>query len=89
MMVDKTPTGGSLVAISASETRAWANRFGATWPCSKLAGRTVHATFDKRGDLVELELDRGKGDQDTPCDEFDALMAYFAGAMSRDLMLGG
>lgn len=71
--------GLTKVWLSARETRAWARKPGAIWPCSFLSGRAVVAEFDPRGDLVDLSIDGGKGDQDCPCDEFNAIMEDMVG----------
>jgi hypothetical protein len=61
--------------LSANDTYDWANRPGARWPGSFLAGRRLVATFEDNGDLVDLLIDGGQGDQDCPSDEFDAIIA--------------
>lgn len=58
--------------LSARDTYNWAHRPGATWPCSFLSDRQVFAEFDLAGDLVDLQIDGGRGDQDCPADEFTA-----------------
>ena len=67
------------VWLSANDTYHWAHRTNATWPCSFLSGRRVFAEFDRHGDLVDMAIDGGRGDQDCPCDEFDAIMASLVG----------
>lgn len=52
---------GHFVASSAA-TEAWANKSGGRWPGSTIAGHRVSATFEKNGDLVDLEIDGGKTD---------------------------
>lgn len=69
MRVEATEYGTNLW-MSASDTYAWAD---GKWPCSFLAGRRLFAAFDTRGDLVEMEIDDGRGDQDCPADEFNAI----------------
>lgn len=63
--------------LSARDTEDWASRPGARWPCSFLAGRRLFAQFDRHGDLVDLAIDGGRGDQDCPADEFNAIVADF------------
>ena len=57
--------------LSARDTYNWANRPD-SWPCSFLSDRRVFAEFDAGGDLVDLQIDGGRGDQDCPADEFNA-----------------
>ncbi len=64
------------VWISARETSAWAWRPGKRWPCSFLAGSRLFAEFDRNG-LVDMQIDSGRGDQDCPADEFNALTSDF------------
>lgn len=61
--------------LSARDTYDWANRPGARWPCSQLADRRVFAEFDRHGDLVDVALDGGKGEQDCDSNEFNACIA--------------
>lgn len=69
---------GTNVWASARDTEEWASGAWKSgpgyWPCSFLSGRRLFAAFDVRGDLVDLSIDGGKGDQDCPSDEFDAFM---------------
>lgn len=61
---------GITVRGSAYELLDWARRPGAVWPCSTLATLDeCSATFDSRGDLVDLEGDDGT---DLPADELSA-----------------
>lgn len=63
---------GTKLWLSASDTYAWANRAGARWPGSQLADRRLFAEFDSHGDLVDLSLDGGRGEQDCDGNEFNA-----------------
>ena len=54
--------------ISANDTHNWARR----WPCSFLAGKRLFAEFDSHG-LVDMDINGGRGDQDCPADEFNAI----------------
>lgn len=66
---------GTNVWLSTNDTYNWAHRAGHRWPCSFLSGRRLFAQFDGRnGDLIDLAIDGGRGDQDCPCDEFDAII---------------
>lgn len=47
-----TPTHVSLW-LSARETQSWADRPGACWSCSTIAGRSLFVQFDSNG-LVDL-----------------------------------
>lgn len=70
---------GSKLWLSASDTYSWAHKPGAAWPCSFLSGRRLFAEFDSRGDLVDLSIDGGRGDQDCPSHELDAIVADYLG----------
>lgn len=73
----KVDTGtGFKVWISARETYNWAHKPDAAWPCSFLSDRRLFAEFDSNG-LCDLAIDGGRGDQDCPADEFNALLADF------------
>jgi len=67
---------GTNLWLSASDTYKWARY---EWPCSFLSDRRVFAAFDSNGDLVDLAIDGGKGDQDCPGDEFSAIVEDFLG----------
>jgi hypothetical protein len=70
--------GGELhLNLTARDTHLWAHRRGAKWPCSVLAGRRVYACFDRSGDLIDVRIDGGRGDQDCPADEFNAITQDF------------
>lgn len=60
--------------LSANDTYAWANRPGAAWPCSFLAGKRLFAEFDD-GDLVDYAVDGKCGE--VPVDEFNAITSDF------------
>jgi len=68
---------GTSLWLSARDTEEWANRPGARWPCSFLAGRRLFAAFDSHGNLVDMSVDGGRGEQDCPGDEFDAITTDF------------
>jgi hypothetical protein len=74
MRVKQTESGQLKVWLSADDTEHWASRLGAAWPCSQLRGRRVFAEFDSRGDLVDLAIDGGRGDQDCDGTEFSACL---------------
>jgi hypothetical protein len=58
--------------LSANDTKSWANRAGARWPCSQLAGHRIFAEFDSHG-LCDLTIDGRYGDCDAH--EFNACVA--------------
>ena len=66
---------GTKIWLSARDTYAWAHRPGAAWPCSQLSDRRVFAELDAHGDLVDMALDGGRGDQDCDANEFNALVS--------------
>jgi hypothetical protein len=82
-VIAETPYGsassgddGSQVNGTRSQLYAWAHRAGAAWPCSQLAKfDEVTATFDARGDLVDLvtvDIDQPGREDDIPADELNA-----------------
>lgn len=73
MRISITPNTVKLWA-SARDTSEWANRPGARWPCSYLAGRRFFAEFDANG-LLDMTIDGGRGAQDLPVEEFTACSA--------------
>jgi hypothetical protein len=79
-MRTQVTTNHTKLWLSANDTYSWAHKPGASWPCSFLSGRRVVAEFDRHGDLVDLSIDGGRGDQDCPCDEFDALVEDMLGS---------
>ena len=53
------------------------------WPCSVIRGRRLFVEFDRKtGDLVDLELDGGKGEQDCPSNELLACIGAVASGQS-------
>lgn len=66
---------GTKLWLSANDTHAWATRPGASWPCSQLNNRRLFVEFDRRGDLVDISLGGGRGDQDCDANEFNALIS--------------
>ena len=62
--------------LSANDTFSWANKSGAAWPCSFLSGKRLFAEFDQ-GDLIDLDINGGRGSQDCPSDEFNAITDDF------------
>ena len=74
MRVKETAAGALKVWLSARDTEQWATRPGAAWPCSELRGGSVFAEFDRQGDLVDLAINGGRGEQDCSADEFNACL---------------
>lgn len=62
--------------LSARDTEGWATRPGAWWPCSFLRGKRVVAEFDSNG-LCGLSINGGRGEQDCPADELNAIVEDF------------
>lgn len=69
--------GSKLLWLSADDTWYWANNPGALWPCSFLSGKRLFVKFDANGDLVDLIVNGGRGDQDCPSDELNAMTEDF------------
>ena len=67
--------------LSANDTYDWANRPGASWPCSFLAGKKLFAEFDN-GDLVDFAVN-GKDGVDVDCNEFTAITDDFIEASNE------
>jgi hypothetical protein len=61
--------------LTAEDTHDWANRPGAAWPCSELAGKELFAEFHN-GDLVDFTVD-GKDQIDVGCEEINAVTSDF------------
>jgi len=68
---------GTTLVLLRDDTRAWASRPGAAWPCSTLAGRRVFAQFDREGDLIELLVDGILAGDDVDGHEFTAMSSDF------------
>lgn len=75
MRIVKTAHGIKLWA-SARDTAQWARKGSPTgwWPCSELSGRRLFAEFASNGDLVDMALDGGRGEQDIGAAEFGAFV---------------
>ena len=74
-MTLQSSENGVKLWLSANDTYDWAHKSGATWPCSFLSDRRLFAEFDRHGDLVDLSIDGGRGDQDCPSGELNAIVA--------------
>lgn len=70
---DPVSPWGIKLWLSANDTYLWATRPGASWPCSELRGRRLFVEFDGDGDLVDLAIDGGRGNQDCSSDELTAI----------------
>ena len=70
---------GTQLWLSANDTRTWASRPGAAWPCSTLAGKRVWVYYDGSGDLIDITVNgnggRAVGDVDGA--ELDAITSDF------------
>jgi hypothetical protein len=71
---------GTKLWLSAQNTFDWAHRVGSSWPCSKLSGKPVFVEFAKNGDLVDLSINGGRGDQECSESELDAIAEDFLGS---------
>ena len=71
------PNDGVKLWLSANDTYQWAHKAGASWPCSFLSDKPLFAEFDSNGDLIDLTINYGHGDQDCPGDEFNAITSDF------------
>lgn len=80
MRKQTTPHGYTKLWLSANDTYNWAHKASAAWPCSFLSDKRLFAEFEPNGDLVELAVNGGKGDQDCPADEFNAIVEDFIGS---------
>ena len=61
--------------LNADDTYDWANRPGAAWPCSALAGHSLDVYFDTNG-LLDYSVNGEDGSSyDIGADEFNALVA--------------
>lgn len=60
--------------LSANDTYRFATGYyrRGKWPCSFLSGKMVFVEFDNRGDLVDLVINNGKGEQDCQNNELMA-----------------
>lgn len=67
------------IKLSARDTYEWANKPGASWPGSSLAGRAVWAQFDrKNGDLVDTNAG-----EDIDGNEFNAIFDDFRDSLVK------
>jgi hypothetical protein len=68
--------------LSARDTYDWANRDGASWPCSMLADHRLFAAFDTNG-LVDYAIDGKTSDVDS--NELSACCAdHLASKLPKD-----
>lgn len=78
---------GVTLWLSAAETYRWSRgdgpRGNGSWPCSFLANRRLVAVFDSGG-LADMSIDGGRGNQDCPGSEFNAITSdYLAGVLPK------
>jgi hypothetical protein len=64
---------GGKLWLSENDTYNWAHRDGASWPCSTLSGKRLFAEFDNHGNLVDMAINGGRGDQECDGHEFNAI----------------
>jgi hypothetical protein len=77
MRATRDEYGRTRLWLSSRDTWDWAHKPGAFWPCSQLADRRVFAEFEPNGDLVDLAIDGGRGEQDIDSTEFNAMCSDF------------
>ena len=70
------------VWLSANDTYDWAHKPGAAWPCNFLSNKRIFAEFNG-GDLIDVAINGGRGDQDCPGHEFNAIMSDSANLIWR------
>ena len=68
-----TPTGFKLW-LSAQDTFQWASRLNSRWPCSVIADRRLFVEFDSNGLMECAVVNGGRGDQNVPADELNAIV---------------
>lgn len=76
MRIKKSDQGIQLW-LSANDTYNWANKIGASWPCSDLSGHRLYAEFGKTGDLVDYTYTIDGKTEYCPQNEFDAITSDF------------
>jgi len=59
--------------FSESDTYDWAHKPGAAWPCSALSDKKVFVEFHD-GDLVDIQINGGRGDRDCGGHELNAMV---------------
>jgi hypothetical protein len=57
LIISKSGNGRTQLWLNDHDTYQWANRPGAKWPCSSIAGKRLYAEFEPNGDLVDMALD--------------------------------
>jgi len=73
MRISKRDNGYTMW-LSARDTYAWANKPGAVWPCSKLAGHRCVIDVDRHG-LCGLTFDGQEENVGLDRNELDAIVA--------------
>jgi hypothetical protein len=69
----KSDSYGTTLWLSADDTYEWAHRPGASWPCSTLSGKRLVVVFDASGNLVDMAINGGRGEQDCDGNELNAI----------------
>ena len=73
MKIKKTPHGTQIWATQQA-TYDWAHRCGSSWPCSTLSDKALFVELDRNGDLVDLEVNHGRGSQEVDGHELNAFI---------------
>ena len=69
--------------LSANDTYNWAHKSNAIWPGSFLSDKSLFVEIDREnGDLIDMLINGGRGDQDCPSDELTAIVEDF---LTKDL----
>ena len=63
--------------LSKNDTYQWATRPNESWPCSFLSGKSLFAQFAPNGDLVDMAINGGRGEQDCDSNEFNAITSDY------------
>jgi hypothetical protein len=65
---------GTKIWASKDNTYDWAHRAGNSWPCSDLSDKRVFVELSHNGDLVDMSINGGHGDQDVAIHELNAFI---------------
>jgi len=65
---------GRIIWASANNTYDWAHRYRSSWPCSTLSNKRLFIEQDQNGDLVDLVINNGKGNQELDVHELNAFI---------------
>jgi hypothetical protein len=73
-MIIKENKYGLTIRASKNDTYDWAHRTGSAWPCSTLSNKRIYIEESRNGDLVDLIINNGRGDQDVDVHELNAFI---------------